>query len=130
MYDSNFYNELKKPPFLPEGKVFKTVWAVLYFLMFVSFVLVIISGEDEKILGIAAFFVQLFFNILWPLVFFKYKNIKLALLVSILLMISAEVMVLIFFDISKWAGIIQIPYFLWTVFAIYLNCGIYFLNKK
>ncbi len=130
MYDSNFYNELKKPPFLPKSNVFKTVWAVLYILMFISFILVIISGEDEKILGIAAFFVQLFFNILWPLVFFKYKNIKLALLVSILLMISVEVMVMIFFDISKWAGIIQIPYFLWTIYAIYLNGGIYFLNKK
>jgi len=130
MYDSDFYKNLRKPPFLPKGKVFKTVWAVLYFLMFVSFVLVIISGEDEKILGIAAFFVQLFFNILWPLVFFKYKNIKLALWVSVLLMISVSAMVRIFFEISDLAGILQIPYLLWTIFAIYLNGGIYFLNKK
>lgn len=129
MYDSDFYKTLKKPPLLPEKEVFKTVWAILYILMFISLVLVILSDEDEKILGIASFCVQLLLNILWPICFFKYRKIELALFVSVLLMLSVGVMTYIFFDISEIAGILQIPYFIWTFFAIYLNGGIYFLNK-
>ena len=130
MYNSDFYKNLKKPPFLPEKQVFKTVWAILYILMFISLVLVILSDEDEKILGITSFCVQLMLNILWPICFFRYKKIELALFVSVLLMLSVGVMTYIFFDISDLAGILQIPYFIWTLFAIYLNGGIVFLNNK
>lgn len=129
MYDSEFYDNLKKPSFMPKGKIFVAVWSVLYSLMALSLFLVIMENDDEIILAVASFCVQLLLNILWPFVFFKYKKTKLALFVAILLMISVAVMIAVFWDISKLAGLLQIPYFLWSCFAIYLNGNIVALNK-
>ena len=129
MYNSEFYNALKKPKFLPKGNVFRAVWVLLYALMAISLFIVLLKESDEVLLAFSSFAVQLGLNILWPFVFFKYKKMDLALILAILLMISVLAMLLIFWDISKFAGILQLPYFIWCWFAIYLNASLIFLNK-
>jgi len=129
MYDSEFYNNLKKPKIIPKGKVFRFVWGVLYSLMAVSLFLVVLEDSDKVIRALIVFGVQLGLNVLWPLVFFKYQKIGLALFVSVLLVLSVLVMLIFFFDISKLSGVLQIPYFLWCCFAVYLNGSVLFMNK-
>ena len=129
MYDSEFYNNLKKPKLLPKGNIFRFVWSFLYALMAISLFLVIIEDSDKTNSALSAFGVQLGLNILWPLIFFKYKKINLALVLAILLMFSVLIMMVFFSDISRPAGILQIPYFLWCWFAIYLNGSIFIMNK-
>lgn len=34
-----------------------------------------------------------------------------------------------FYKKDKIAGLLQVPYVIWTIFATYLNFGIYLLNK-
>ena len=129
MYDSEFYNNLKKPKLVPKGNVFRFIWVVLYTLMAVSFFLILFEESDEIFLAVLVFCIQLGLNILWPVTFFKYHKIKSALFLAILLMFSVLLMLLIFWDISKLACALQLPYFIWCWFAIYLNASILLLNK-
>lgn len=122
------YNTLNKPALSPPGIIFPIVWTILYFLMGISYATIIIySNIDEKTNKI--YFSQLIINLLWSIIFFVFKNRFLALLWIILLVILIIIMVKIFYKKNKFAGIIQIPYLLWTIFATYLNLFIYILNK-
>ncbi|MGN1353118.1 MAG: tryptophan-rich sensory protein [Bacilli bacterium] len=38
-------------------------------------------------------------------------------------------MILCFYGIDRKAGLYQIPYFLWLLFATILNFSVYFLNR-
>ena len=68
------------------------------------------------------------FNILWTPAFFVLKNPALAFGVVIVLDILAFLNIREFYKISKLSGFLLIPYFLWLIFATYLNAGILFLN--
>ena len=125
---STDYNSLIQPELAPPAILFPIVWTILYFLMGISYATIIIySNIDEKTNKI--YFSQLIINLLWSIIFFVFKNRFLALLWIILLVILIIIMVKIFYKKNKFAGIIQIPYLLWTIFATYLNLFIYILNK-
>lgn len=122
------YDTLNKSVLSPPGIVFPIVWTILYFLMGISYATIIIySNVDEKTNKI--YFSQLIINLLWSIIFFVFKNRFLAFLWIILLLILIIIMIKRFYEKNKFAGIIQIPYLLWTVFATYLNLFIYILNK-
>lgn len=122
------YDTLNKSVLSPPGIVFPIVWTILYFLMGISYATIIIySNVDEKTNKI--YFSQLIINLLWSIIFFVFKNKFLAFLWIILLLILIIIMIKRFYEKNKFAGIIQIPYLLWTVFATYLNLFIYILNK-
>ena len=48
---------------------------------------------------------------------------------DIVLTILIIIMILKFYNKDKVAGLLQIPYLLWVLFASYLNIAIYILNK-
>ena len=58
--------------------------------------------------------------------FFKYN---LTFMIEILIVILVICMVTDFYSKNKLAGILQIPYLIWILFATYLNFAIYLLNK-
>ena len=130
MYDNNFYENLIKPEFTPPSKVFSIVWPILYILMAISFFIVLKNDNPLKNIAITVFIVQLALNFLWSPVFFIFKKMKLALLISFLMFIFAGIMVLLFFQISKIAGIIQLPYIFWLIFATFLNASFIYLNPE
>ena len=128
MYNNEFYQNLTKPVLNPPSSVFKIVWPVLYLLMFISLLLVIKSESSLKTWAVWIFVIQLFLNICWSPVFFVLKQIRTALLISIILTMTVLFMIMIFYAISPIAGIIQIPYFLWLCFATFLNLEFIRLN--
>ena len=128
MYNNNFYKNLIKPDFTPPSLVFQIVWPILYILMAVSLFIILGSDNTFKPWAVSVFVIQLILNFLWSPVFFVFGKIKLALTISFLMLISAGIMILLFFHISKTAGILQIPYFLWLVFATFLNGAFIWLN--
>ena len=124
-----WYNNLIKPPFTPPQQYFPIAWGVLYFLMAVSFILILLSKKSgEKSIAICCFIIQLFFNLMWTFLFFGLKSIKLALLNVILIFIFLVLTIYYFFKISKPAGILLLPYLVQVIFAIYLTSGILGLN--
>lgn len=127
--DLNWYNTLNKPAFTPPSFVFAPAWAILYLMIFLSFVVFMVTKtEQDKTLGIWLFLTQLLLNFLWSPVFFYWKNISLSLVIIILLLAFLLLAIINFFKVSKLSAILLIPYFLWICYAAYLNYGFMMMN--
>lgn len=130
MYNSVWFNSLAKPALNPPAKIFSPVWAVLYAMIFLSlFIFIRTSSVSSKTKGYIYFALQLLLNVIWSPVFFLMKNIGLALIIIILLDIFVLMTIRNFYRISKTAGMLLVPYFLWIIFATYLNVSYFILNR-
>ena len=122
------YSSLQKPAFAPPGFIFPIVWTILYVLMGVSYGILKVKNlttyENTQI-----YYQQLIINSLWPIFFFVFKWRLFAFIWILLLDIAIYMMIIRFYKSDKTAGLLQVPYFLWTLFATYLNFSIYFLNR-
>lgn len=122
------FNTLIKPPFAPSGILFPIVWTILYALMGISYGILKEKGlNDEKINNI--YFLQLFVNYMWSIIFFLFKWRLFAFFWVVLLAVLVGLMIYRFYNKNKIAGLLQIPYLLWTIFASILNLSIYLLNR-
>lgn len=129
MLNLNWYSALNHPPLTPPSWVFPPAWAGLYTMIFISFVLFALKRtEHSKISGFVLFFVQLLLNFIWPSIFFYFKNISMAFWVLILLDFAVLLTLIEFYKISKKSAYFLIPYFIWILFATYLNFGFLVLN--
>lgn len=126
---SNFidYNSLEQPPLAPPAILFPIVWTILYTLMGVSYGILDINGLVDSNIN-TIYYLQLFVNTLWSIIFFVFKWRFFAFLWIILLLILVVIMIVRFYRKNKIAGLLQIPYLLWVAFATYLNFGVYLLN--
>ena len=124
------FMQLNQPPLSPPGWVFGVVWTILYILMGVSSYLVIQSGAEEEEINkaLSVYVYQLIVNFLWPTFFFNFGWFFFAFLWLVLLWVLVFIMIRRFYNISKLAGILQIPYLIWLTFAAYLNLGVWLLN--
>lgn len=121
------YDSLQKPFLAPPSLAFPIVWTILYILMGISYGrLKEKSLIDKEISSI--YYLQLGVNLLWPIFFFILKWRLFSLIWIILLAVLVGIMIIRFYRKDKLAGLLQIPYILWTIFATYLNLGIYLLN--
>jgi len=122
------YGELNQPPLAPPGWLFPVVWTILYILMGVSYAMLKIDGlMDDELDSI--YYLQLGVNALWSIFFFILKWRFFAFLWIILLLVLVLKMIKLFYDRNRVAGLLQIPYLVWLVFAAYLNLGVYILNR-
>lgn len=122
------YNMLQKPPIAPPGAVFPIVWTILYVLMGISYGILKTNNQtDEETDWI--YYIQLAINALWSIIFFTFKWRLFAFVWIILLAVAIIAMITKFYNKNKIAGLLQIPYILWVVFAAYLNFGFYILNR-
>ena len=123
------YFFLNKPPLAPPGWVFPVVWSILYVMMGLASYLVINSGSDRAIVVKALVFygIQLVLNFLWPILFFN--SLYLWAFVELLAMWAAIIVTMVFFfRTSPDAGLLMVPYLLWSTFAAYLNFAFYKLS--
>ena len=122
------YNLLIKPPFSPPGILFPIMWTILYILMGVSYGLLEIDNKNDEKVNFIYYF-QLIVNALWSIFFFSLKWRLFSFLWIILLAVLVIRMIMDFYKRNKTAGLLQIPYILWVLFASYLNIAFYILNK-
>lgn len=122
------YNSLQKPPLSLPSILFPIVWTILYVLMGISYGILDSKSLIELKTKII-YSLQLFVNATWSLIFFTLKWRLFAFIWIIILDVLVIVMIIDFFKKNKTAGLLQIPYLLWIIFASYLNLGVYLLNK-
>ena len=122
------YEMLKKPPFAPPGFIFPIVWTILYILMGVSYGILKTNNKVDNEINLI-YYLQLGVNALWSIFFFIFKWRLFSFLWIILLAILVFIMIIKFYNKNKVAGLLQIPYLLWVLFASYLNLGFYILNR-
>lgn len=122
------YETLKKPVLAPPPILFPIAWSILYVLMGVSYGIL----KDKNLLdsGITlSYYSQLAVNLLWPIFFFVFKWRLFAFIWIVVLAILVIIMAVRFYRKNKTAGLLQLPYVAWTLFASYLNLFIYILNS-
>ena len=127
--DYSWYNALNQPLLKPPAWLFAPVWTILYISMGIALFLYARKFTiKSKAWGYVLFFTQLLVNLAWTPAFFGIKNIGLALALIILLDILVLFNIIEFFKVSKSAARCLIPYFLWILFATYLNLSYFILN--
>lgn len=125
---SGSYASFAKPSFAPPGILFPIVWTILYLLMGISSYLVVQSDHPDKCPALRIYFIQLFFNFVWSILFFGFSNYLLAFFWLLLLIPLIIIMIVHFYKIKPLAAYLQIPYLLWCIFAAVLNFSVYLLN--
>lgn len=124
-----WYATLAKPTWNPPAWIFGPVWSLLYLLMAVAAWLVWRqAGIAGARLPLGLFAVQLTLNSLWSVLFFGLHSPG-AAAAEILLLWGAILATLItFWQRSKLAGGLLVPYLAWVSFATVLNVTIWRLN--
>ena len=116
------YSELIKPPLAPPKIIFPIVWSVLYILLGISYFIVNDKKVDETYLK------GLLVNLLWPIIFFVFKLYFVSFFWLLLLLLFVITLYKEFYKINKIGALLQWPYIIWVIFALYLNFGIFILN--
>lgn len=124
------FENINQPPLSPPGWLFPVVWTILYILMGISAYIVTTSSatEKQKRNALIVYGTQLFFNFLWSIIFFNREDYLFAFIWLAALWALILANIILFYRISKPAGLLLIPYLLWVTFAGYLNFAIYLLN--
>lgn len=126
----NWYAFLIKPSWAPPNWLFGPIWTVIYVLMGVALFLVWREGvnrEDVRI-ALVVFAAQLILNVLWSVIFFGFHSLLGGLLTVIILWITILANIIVFYRVSKPAGLLLVPYIVWVSIASYLNYSVYLLN--
>ena len=121
-----WYSEIILPTFNPPSWVFGPVWTVLYILMSVAIWIVWSKTSDKKILQL--YFIHLFFNAIWSIIFFGFHQIFIALIDLGIILIFIIWLMKIYYQVSKISFLLMTPYLLWCSYALVLNSTIFYLN--
>mgnify|MGYP001458070940 CR=1 FL=1 len=121
-----WYSEIILPSFNPPSWVFGPIWTMLYIFMTIAVWIVWNKTKDKKILKI--YFLHLFFNAVWSIIFFGFHNIGLALIDLIIILFFIILLMKIYYKINIISFYLMIPYFLWSSYAFILNTSIFLLN--
>ncbi|HCM36701.1 MAG: TspO protein [Candidatus Wildermuthbacteria bacterium RIFCSPLOWO2_02_FULL_47_9c] len=126
-----WYEQLAKSALTPPGWVFGPVWFVLYTLMGISLYLVWRkrTKEECQCATLGVFFFQLTLNVLWSYLFFGLREPLLGLVGIAALFLAILATVWQFWNVSRAAAYLLVPYILWAGFAAYLNLAIWQLNS-
>ena len=124
------FQMISKPPLSPPGWLFPVVWTILYILMGIASYLVLLPEKPDKgnRTALIVYGIQLFFNFLWSIIFFNWRQYLFAFVWLVLLWFFILATIVLFCRFSKTAGYLMLPYLLWVTFAGYLNYSIYLLN--
>ena len=124
------FSSLNKPALSPPGFLFPIVWTILYILMGISSYLVITSGAGKNKIrdALVTYGLQLLFNFFWSIWFFNLGWYLLSFVWLLILWVLIFNTIAAFYEISKPAAYLLIPYLLWVTFAGYLNFAIYLMN--
>lgn len=123
---SQWYTTLKKPSWQPPAWLFGPVWTTLYIMMGVAFWRVWRAGAPT--LPVTLYAVQLALNVAWTFLFFKKRNLTLALVDIVTLVAVLVATTAAFYNTDRTAGLLLLPYLAWTTFATALSARIYTLN--
>lgn len=122
------YNTLNKPPLSPPSILFPIVWSIIYILIGISYYLFKKNNFFDKLETII-YYIQLFINYTWSILFFTLKLRFFSIIWILLLIIAIYLLISLFKQKNKVSAYLLIPYLLWCIYATYLNIGVYILNS-
>lgn len=127
---ADWYLTLAKPPLTPPGTIFAPVWTVLYLLMAVAAWLAWRTRSSScRNSGLRLWWAQLVVNLAWTAVFFGLRAPGVALIDLLLLIAAIASLMRPFHTIRPLAAWLMVPYLAWCCFAMYLDAGIWWMNR-
>ena len=121
-----WYSEIILPSFNPPSWVFAPIWTTLYLMMSIAIWKIWINSFDTKTLKL--YFIHLFFNGTWSIVFFGFHQIGLALINLVIILIFIILLMRNYLGRDKISFYLMIPYLLWSSYALILNSSIFLYN--
>lgn len=128
------FDALNRPPLMPSALTFIIIWTVLYILMGVALYLMYKKEFENRadckmqVVEIIMFFVQLLFNYMWAILFFRLEARWFAFGWLVMMWMMVLTLVMMCAKNCKIAAWCLVPYVLWCAFAMYLNIMIAVLN--
>lgn len=126
MKDAIDYSSLNKPLLSPPSIVFPIAWTIIYLLIGIAYLIYQKNNNNKETIRI--YYIQLFLNFLWSIIFFNLKWRLFSIIWIILLIVTVVILMKKFKIEEKISYYLFIPYLLWLLFATYLNIGVYLLN--
>lgn len=125
----DWYHLLHKSSLTPPPLVFAIVWPILYTMIALSGWL-LWQQRQQKTAKIALGFygTQVAMNWAWTPLFFHFHLIGLSFIWIILIAIITLITIYLTKNKFRISSLLLIPYFVWLVFAAYLNGAIWILN--
>jgi len=125
-----WYRNLQKPPWTPPNWLFGPVWTILYIMIaFSGWMVCRESGFTAALFPFIIYLLQLILNAMWTWLFFGLHKPAIAFLDISALWLCILFLIILFWQISKPAGILLIPYLIWVTYAATLNYFLYKLNS-
>lgn len=125
----SWYPTLHKSALSPPNIVFPIVWFVLYCMLAVSgYVLWQYRKQPKARLAFVFFVLQLLLNWAWSPLFFYFHWIGASFLCIMLIIILTLITMILTRKAYKLSCFLLMPYFVWLLFAGYLNAVIWMLN--
>lgn len=121
------YEYLVKSPFSPPKILFPIVWSIIYLLMGISYFVLKRNTRDTND-EVKVYYLQLFVNALWSIIFFVLKWRFIAVVWIVLLDVIVIYMFRLFYKKVKLSAYLNLLYIVWILYATYLTIGIYILN--
>ena len=127
---NTWYAVLEKPALNPPSWIFGPVWIALYVLIGIAFYLIwqkaFNSTRNRRVFLL--FFVHIFLNGIWSILFFGAQNILFAFVDIVAVLATLIILMSLFWKIDRRATYLFIPYLAWVSFATYLNYSLLVLN--
>ncbi len=125
----SWYEGLNKSTLTPPGWVFSIVWSILYVLLAVSGWALWRQRENiEMRPAIYLYMSQLLMNWAWTPLFFQLHWIGFSLIWIVILTSLTFFTIYSIKNKKKGISLLLTPYFIWLLFATYLNYAIWVLN--
>ena len=117
---------LNRPPGVPPNALFPIVWTTLYVMMGCAAWLAWRQPAHRTALRLWGW--QLLANALWSPVFFGLHSPALGVVVLAIMLPLIGFTIRALWRLDRRAGLLMLPYLLWSLYATYLNVGFWWLN--
>lgn len=120
--DRAWYDSLDKPCWTPPKKAYGIVWAVLYATM--GYAALRVWRAGGRGIAMTLFWLQLFFNFMWSILFSGMRDVRAAAVDSVALWISIVAMTGAYAKHDAVATLLTLPYLAWVTVATALTLTI------
>ncbi len=121
-----WYQSLVKPSFNPPNWIFAPVWSILYVMIGFTGARTFLDHRDTT--AMRFWVAQMIFNFAWSPLFFGFREIAMALIVIIALLISIVGFIVVSRKQDILSALLFVPYLAWVAFATLLNTSIFLMN--
>lgn len=125
-----WYRSLEKSALTPPDWAFGPAWTIIYALAAIAAVLGWRGAQSKRARSwlLSLFFINAALNVAWSFFFFTLRRPDWALAEVATLWLSVLALIVFLAPIRRLAAVFLAPYFLWVVFAAYLNYRVVMLN--